>query len=46
MVGRGSLRTEIKFSAPLTEAVNCIVFGESSNVIEVDKYRNITVDYN
>lgn len=45
-VRRGSLRIEIKFTIALTEAVNCIVFGEFSNVIEVDKYRNVTVDYN
>lgn len=46
LVRRGSLRIEIKFGVALTEAVNCIVFGEFCNVIEVDKYRNVTVDYN
>lgn len=46
LVRRGSLRIDIKFSVALTEAVNCIVFGEFCNVIEVDKYRNVTVDYN
>jgi len=42
----GSLRIEIKFGTALSEAINCIVFGEFSNVIEIDKYRNVTVDYN
>lgn len=46
LIRRGSLRIEIKFCIALTEAVNCIVFGEFSNVIEIDKYRNVTVDYN
>lgn len=45
LVRRGSLRIELKFTIALTEAVNCIVFGEFSNIIEVDKYRNVTVDY-
>lgn len=46
LVRRGSLRIEVRFSTALTEAINCIVYGEFDNVIEVDKYRNVIVDYN
>lgn len=46
LVKKGSLRIEIKFGVALTEAVNCVVLGEFCNVIEVDKYRNVTADYN
>lgn len=46
LVKRGSLRIEVKFGIALTETVNCIVYGEFDNVIEVDKYRNVIVDFN
>ena len=46
LVRRGSLRIELKFTLALSESVNCIVYGEFDNVIEVDRYRNIVVDYN
>lgn len=46
LVRRGSLRIDVRFHLTLTETVNCIVYGEFDNLIEVDKYRNVIMDYN
>lgn len=45
LIRRGSLRIKIKFSVALTEVINCIIFGEFCNVIEVDIYKDATLDY-
>ncbi|KAK3921623.1 LOW QUALITY PROTEIN: hypothetical protein KUF71_010795 [Frankliniella fusca] len=42
---QGIVRMEVKFAKPLTTAVNCIVFSEFYNLIEIDKNRNVVVDY-
>ncbi|KAK3920120.1 hypothetical protein KUF71_009407 [Frankliniella fusca] len=41
---QGIVRMEVKFAKPLT-AVNCIVFSEFNNLIEIDKNRNVVVDF-
>lgn len=38
----GSVRIELKFEA-LSEAVNCLVYSEQQKVLEIDKYRQISV---
>lgn len=43
---QGTLRLEVKFSEALPVAVNCIVYAEFQNLIEIDKNRNVIVDYN
>ncbi|XP_034243508.1 uncharacterized protein F54H12.2-like [Thrips palmi] len=43
---QGTLRLELKFSAPLAQPINCIVYAEFQNLIEIDKHRNVVVDYN
>lgn len=43
---QGIVRLEVRFSAPLPSSVNCIVFSEFSNLIEIDKNRSVVVDYN
>lgn len=43
---QGTLRLEIKFAAPLPAPINCIVYAEFQNLIEIDKYRNVVVDFN
>jgi hypothetical protein len=45
LVRNGNLRIEIGFAEPLTETVNCIVYAESDNVIEVDRQRNVSADF-
>ena len=43
---QGTLRLEVKFAAPLATAINCIIYAEFQNLIEIDKNRNVIVDYN
>jgi hypothetical protein len=43
---QGTLRLEVKFGAPLAQPVNCIIYAEFQNLIEIDKNRNVIVDYN
>lgn len=43
---QGTLRLELKFAAPLANPINCIIYAEFQNLIEIDKNRNVVVDYN
>lgn len=45
LVKHGSLRMDVRFEAALTETISCLVYGEFDNVIEVDKDRNVIVDF-
>lgn len=45
IIKSGTLRAEIRFAEALTSTVNLIIFAEFDNVIEVDKNRNIILDY-
>ncbi|KAF2888918.1 hypothetical protein ILUMI_17255, partial [Ignelater luminosus] len=44
LVKNGSLRIEVGFGEALTETVNCLVYAEFDNIIEIDKHRNVVVD--
>ncbi|XP_031355183.1 uncharacterized protein F54H12.2-like [Photinus pyralis] len=46
LVRNGSLRIEVGFQDALTETVNCLVYAEFDNVIEIDKHRNVNADFN
>lgn len=46
LIRNGSLHVEIRLRISLTEAVNCVVFGEFCSIVEVDKYINVSTDYN
>ena len=41
----GSLRLEINLKNALPATINVIVYGEFQNIIEIDKARNVIVDY-
>ncbi|KAF4513978.1 UNVERIFIED_CONTAM: hypothetical protein B566_EDAN018375 [Ephemera danica] len=41
----GSMGLEVRFAAALTETVNCIVYAEFENLIEINKDREVAVDY-
>lgn len=43
--GQGSLRLDITFAKPLTEAITLLIYGEFDNIIEIDKDRNVYIDY-
>ena len=40
----GTVRLEIKFSAALNETINIILFAEFNSIIEIDKYRNVSIN--
>nr|XP_012235908.1 PREDICTED: uncharacterized protein LOC105680053 [Linepithema humile] len=41
----GSLRLEVKFDKALTTTVNCIVYAEFDNILEIDFSRQVIVDF-
>lgn len=43
---QGTLRLELKFAKPLPAPINCLVYAEFQNLVEIDKHRNVVVDYN
>src|SRR5436190_655911 len=45
LVKHGSLRLEVRFEKPLEETVNCVVYAEFDNVIEIDSSRQVIVDF-
>lgn len=45
LIKHGSVRLEVRFERALTRTVNCIVYAEFDNIIEIDKNRNVCVDY-
>ncbi|CAH0393902.1 unnamed protein product [Bemisia tabaci] len=45
LVRHGSLRIELRFKAALAEAITVITYAEFDNVIEIDKSRNVIVDF-
>jgi len=45
LVKHGSLRLEVRFEKPLTTTINCIVYAEFDNVLEIDSSRQVIVDF-
>lgn len=43
---QGSIRVELKFAAPLANPINVLAYAEFQNMVEIDKNRNVIVDYN
>lgn len=41
----GSLRIEVQFEKNLTKAITALVFAEFSNIIEIDRFRQVSIDY-
>ncbi|KAK3922312.1 hypothetical protein KUF71_011781 [Frankliniella fusca] len=42
---QGTLRLDLRFAAPLAQPINCIIYAEFQNLIEIDKNRNVIVDF-
>ena len=40
----GSIRFEIRFAEELKSTVNCIVYAEYDNILEIDSSKQATVD--
>ncbi|KAK7096804.1 hypothetical protein V1264_003867 [Littorina saxatilis] len=45
LIKHGNLRLEIHFANPLPNTVNVVAHGEFQSLIEVDKHRNVLVDF-
>lgn len=45
LVRSGSIRIEVRFEEALTNTVNCVVFAEYDNVLEIDSNRQIVADF-
>ena len=42
----GSLRIEVRFAQALTETINCVVYADFDNVLEIESIRQIIMDFN
>ena len=45
LIQKGNLRVEIHFAAALEQTVNVVAYGEFEAVLEIDKNRNVILDY-
>ena len=46
LVKNGTMRIEVQFEKTLTKTINCILYAEFDNVLEIDAARQIIVDFN
>ena len=45
LIRHGSVRLEVRFASPLTTTVNCVVYAEFENILEIDASRQILIDF-
>lgn len=45
LVKHGSVRIEVRFAKALASTINCVVYAEYDNVIEIDSARQIITDF-
>lgn len=45
LVRHGGVRVDVKFAKALEETINCIVYAEYDNILEIDSARQCLVDY-
>jgi hypothetical protein len=45
LIKQGNLRVEIHFADALTATINVIMYAEIDNVIEIDRNRQVFLDY-
>ncbi|XP_071950809.1 uncharacterized protein F54H12.2-like [Antedon mediterranea] len=45
LIRQGNIRLEIQFSTALTETINILVYSEFDSIIEIDKSRNVIIDF-
>lgn len=46
LVKNGTVRIEVRFENALAKTINCILYAEFDNILEVDSSRQVMVDYN
>ena len=44
LVKHGSVRIDVRFDDPLSSTVNCIIYAEYENILEIDSARQVLVD--
>lgn len=45
LIETGNLRIEVQFSEKAPEALNCLVYAEFDNLLEINKQREVNIDY-
>lgn len=45
LIKHGTVRIEVGFATALDSTVNCILYSEYENIIEIDSSRQVTLDY-
>ena len=45
LIKHGNLRLEVHFKQALTQTISVLVQGEFTNLIEIDKFKNVMVDF-
>lgn len=46
LIKHGSIGLEVRFETPLVDTVNCIIYAEYDNILEIDASRQVFIDYN
>lgn len=46
LIKHGSVRVEVKFERALASTINCIIYAEYDNVLEIDSSRQVITDFN
>ncbi|KAK3915986.1 LOW QUALITY PROTEIN: hypothetical protein KUF71_006054 [Frankliniella fusca] len=42
---QGTVRLDVRFKEPLQQPINCVIMAEFHNLIEIDRHRNVIVDF-
>ncbi|XP_056022006.1 uncharacterized protein F54H12.2-like [Ostrea edulis] len=45
LIQTGNLRVEVQFTANVAETLNCVVYAVFDNLLEVNKQREVSIDY-
>ncbi|XP_065943249.1 uncharacterized protein F54H12.2-like [Magallana gigas] len=45
LIETGNLRIEIQFAVNTTETLNCLVYAEFDNLLEINKQREVSIDF-
>ena len=45
LIKNGNVRIEVRFDDPIDVAINCIIYAEYDNLLEIDSSRQVIVDY-
>lgn len=46
LIKQGTMRLDLRFEKVLKESVNCLIYAEYHNILEIDSNRQVIVDFN